>query len=101
MLFLDLSIFLLFYSSIVYHIAEMMKIKGMEAPRNILFSGTGSKTLNEKLIYYFDSAWAPPVSLLENISVKYPHLKFSISYNIFEEMGDESKVVSVENGKLQ
>ena len=38
-------IFLLFYSSIVYHIAEMMKIKGMEAPRNILFSGTGSKTL--------------------------------------------------------
>ncbi len=24
----------------------MMKIKGMEAPRNILFSGTGSKTLN-------------------------------------------------------
>ena len=39
-------IFLLFYSSIVYHIAEMMKIKGMEAPRNILFSGTGSKTLS-------------------------------------------------------
>lgn len=38
-------IFLLFYSSIVYHIAEMMKIKGMEAPRNILFSGTGSKTI--------------------------------------------------------
>jgi hypothetical protein len=38
-------IFLLFYSSIIYHIAEMMKIKGMEAPRNILFSGTGSKTL--------------------------------------------------------
>lgn len=39
-------IFLLFYSSIVYHIAQMMKMKGMEAPRNILFSGTGSKTLN-------------------------------------------------------
>ena len=59
------------------------------------------QTLNEKLVYYFDSAWAPPVSLLENISVKYPHLKFSISYNIFEEMGDESRVVSVENGKVQ
>ncbi len=39
-------IFLLFYSSIVYHIAEMMKIKGMDTPRNILFSGTGSKTLS-------------------------------------------------------
>jgi hypothetical protein len=38
-------IFLLFYSSKVYHIAEMMKIKGMDTPRNILFSGTGSKTL--------------------------------------------------------
>ena len=24
----------------------MMKIKGMDTPRNILFSGTGSKTLN-------------------------------------------------------
>ena len=59
------------------------------------------QTLNEKLVYYFDSAWAPPVSLLENISVKYPHLKFSISYNIIEEMGDESRVVSVENGKVQ
>ena len=39
-------IFLLFYSSIAYHIAEMMKIKGMESPRNILFSGTGSKSLS-------------------------------------------------------
>lgn len=39
-------IFLLFYASIIYHIAEMMKIKGMETPRNILFSGTGSKILN-------------------------------------------------------
>jgi hypothetical protein len=38
-------IFLLFYSSIVYHIAELMKIKGLESPRNIVFSGTGSKTL--------------------------------------------------------
>jgi hypothetical protein len=38
-------LFLIFYSSIVYHIAEMMKIKGMDTPRNILFSGTGSKTL--------------------------------------------------------
>lgn len=39
-------IFLLFYSSIVYHVAELMKIKDLEHPRNIVFSGTGSKTLN-------------------------------------------------------
>lgn len=38
-------IFLLFYSSIVYHIAELMKLKGIDHPRNIVFSGTGSKTL--------------------------------------------------------
>ena len=38
-------IFLLFYSSIIYHIAEMMKLKGVDQPRNVVFSGTGSKTL--------------------------------------------------------
>ncbi|MCB0743249.1 MAG: hypothetical protein KDC67_05050, partial [Ignavibacteriae bacterium] len=38
-------IFLLFYASIVYHVAELMKLKGIEHPRNIVFSGTGSKTL--------------------------------------------------------
>jgi hypothetical protein len=38
-------IFLLFYCSIVYHIAELMRVKGLESPRNIVFSGTGSKTL--------------------------------------------------------
>jgi hypothetical protein len=38
-------IFLLFYTSIVYHVAELMKHKGIEHPRNIVFSGTGSKTL--------------------------------------------------------
>ncbi len=38
-------IFLLFYSSIVYHVAEYMKLKGLVSPRNIVFSGTGSKTL--------------------------------------------------------
>ncbi len=38
-------IFLLFYAAIVYHIAELMKIKKIESPRNIVFSGTGSKTL--------------------------------------------------------
>lgn len=39
-------IFLLFYTSIIYHIAELMKLKEIEIPRNIVFSGTGSKTLS-------------------------------------------------------
>ena len=38
-------IFLLFYTSIVYHVAELMKLKGIEHPRNIVFSGTGSRAL--------------------------------------------------------
>jgi hypothetical protein len=42
----DLKIvFLLFYSAITYHIAQLMKIKGLDTPGNIVFSGTGSKTL--------------------------------------------------------
>lgn len=39
-------IFLLFYAAIIYHIAELMKIKNLDTPRNIVFSGTGSKTLH-------------------------------------------------------
>ncbi|MDO6802998.1 hypothetical protein Q4595_11115 [Wenyingzhuangia sp. 1_MG-2023] len=38
-------IFLIFYSSIIYHIAQMMKLEGYQIPRNIVFSGTGSKTI--------------------------------------------------------
>lgn len=38
-------IFLLFYSAIIYHIAQLMEIKGLGTPGNIVFSGTGSKTL--------------------------------------------------------
>lgn len=36
---------LLFYSAIVYHIAQIMKAKGMEFPRHIAFSGNGSKAI--------------------------------------------------------
>jgi len=42
----DLKIvFIVFYSSLIYHIANLMKVKGFDAPKNILFSGTGSKTI--------------------------------------------------------
>ncbi|RYZ48456.1 MAG: hypothetical protein EOP49_18660 [Sphingobacteriales bacterium] len=39
-------VFLMFYASIIYHLALLMKSKGMEPPRYILFSGTGSKVVN-------------------------------------------------------
>ena len=42
----DLKIvFIVFYSSIIYHLAKLMQAKGLDAPRNIIFSGTGSKVL--------------------------------------------------------
>jgi hypothetical protein len=39
-------IFTYFYASITYHIASLMRHKGIEKPKHILFSGTGSKILN-------------------------------------------------------
>jgi hypothetical protein len=43
----DLKIvFLLFYASLIYHIAKIMKLKGLQAPRYITFSGTGSKVIS-------------------------------------------------------
>lgn len=43
----DLKIvFVTFYASIIYHLAKLMHSKKLEAPRNIIFSGTGSKILS-------------------------------------------------------
>lgn len=39
-------VFLLFYGSIIYHIAKLMKSKKLKQPRYITFSGTGSKIIN-------------------------------------------------------
>ncbi|MCB0536856.1 MAG: hypothetical protein KDE33_04940 [Bacteroidetes bacterium] len=39
-------IFIYFYTAIIYHIAELMKLKEIELPKHIIFSGTGSKILN-------------------------------------------------------
>lgn len=79
-------IFLLFYSAIVYHIAQMMKVKGLDSPRNIVFSGTGSKTL----------------SILENGSEKFPVLSkvFECIYDrIYEESNSKIDVKLSEKPK--
>lgn len=39
-------VFVLFYTAIVYHIAQIVRVKGMKAPRYIAFSGNGSKILS-------------------------------------------------------
>src|SRR5690606_26695143 len=38
-------ILLLFYSSIIYHIAQLMHFNGKDIPKTILFSGTAAKSL--------------------------------------------------------
>ncbi|MCI6523018.1 MAG: hypothetical protein MR448_06260 [Parabacteroides sp.] len=38
-------VIILFYTAIMYHIAHLMKAKGMAMPRHITFSGNGSKVL--------------------------------------------------------
>lgn len=39
-------VFLLFYSSIIYHVAQIMKAKKMAMPRYITFSGNGSRIIS-------------------------------------------------------
>ena len=39
-------IFITYYISIIYHLAKLMKAKGLETPKYITFSGTGSKVIN-------------------------------------------------------
>jgi hypothetical protein len=79
-------IFLLFYSSIIYHIAELMKVKGLESPRNIVFSGTGSKTLQ----------------ILDQDTSKYSSLKRifeAVFNNVYNETNSNISVSASENPK--
>lgn len=38
-------VFIFFYTAIIYHLAHIMKAKGMKMPRHITFSGNGSKVI--------------------------------------------------------
>lgn len=39
-------IFLYFYATLIYYVANMMKHKNLDMPRSVMFSGTGSKVLD-------------------------------------------------------
>lgn len=39
-------VFIIFYTAIIYHIAQIVKKKGLRPPRHIAFSGNGSKIIN-------------------------------------------------------
>lgn len=38
-------VFIVFYTSIIYHIAHLIKVKNLDMPRHISFSGNGSKVI--------------------------------------------------------
>lgn len=39
-------VFYIFFTAIIYHLANLMKVKGLEIPTNIAFSGNGSKVVS-------------------------------------------------------
>ncbi len=39
-------VFIYFYTTLIYYVARMMQHKGLEKPRSVMFSGTGSKMLD-------------------------------------------------------
>lgn len=39
-------VFIIFYTAIIYHIAKIVKTKGLSVPRHIAFSGNGSKIIS-------------------------------------------------------
>ena len=51
-------VFIVFYGSVIYHVAKILKAKNLPIPKSVAFSGNGSKTLNilssdEKVISEF------------------------------------------------
>lgn len=39
-------VFIIFYTAIIYHIAQIVRVKGLKTPRHIAFSGNGSKIIS-------------------------------------------------------
>lgn len=61
-------VFYIFFSAIMYHVANLMKAKGLDSPTNIAFSGNGSKVI---------SILSPVTESLETLTTKI----FSFIYN--------------------
>jgi len=94
-------VFLYFYTAIVYHIAELMKHKGVAFPTEFIFSGNGSRILN---------IITPSLRLLGNLSKKifehvygqkYPYneLRITIEREIPKEVTCKGGLM-VENNQL-
>lgn len=64
-------VFYIFYTAIIYHLANMMKAKGLSRPSNIAFSGNGSKVV---------SVLSPSPKILEEITSRIFELIYDEDY---------------------
>ena len=81
-------IFLYFYCSLVYHIAELMKKENLELPQKILFSGTGSKILG---IIDSDHQAANLCKISRLIFEKVYESKYNVKENLLEIIQERNK----------
>ena len=73
-------VFILFYTAIIYHIAQIVKAKGLDVPRHISFSGNGSKVIriitpDAKLLARYTK-----IGILKSISLTKPYGKRNLIF---------------------
>lgn len=77
-------VFYIFFTAIIYHLAHLMKAKGLAVPTNIAFSGNGSKII---------SVLSTVTASLEKLTTKI----FSLVYNA--DITDISMIINCKNPK--
>ena len=77
-------VFYIFFTAIIYHLANLMKIKGLDIPTNIAFSGNGSKVI---------SVLSPSKSSLETLVANI----FSLIYK--EDVNGINLIINSQNPK--
>lgn len=87
-------VFVVFYTAIVYHLAKLMRAKGLEMPRHILFSGRGSKVVNI-------ADPSPKLSSLSNLTrLVFKHVYQAEADSIELEQYPEPKEITCKGGLL-
>ena len=79
-------VFFIFYTAIIYHLAKLMKLSGLEVPSNIAFSGNGSKVV---------SVLSPNTGSLERLTTAI----FKLIYNDIDVVKDIKLILNSVNPK--
>lgn len=79
-------VFFVFYTAIIYHLAKLMKLSGLEVPSNIAFSGNGSKVV---------SVLSPSTDSLERLTTAI----FKLIYNDVDIVKDIKLILNSVNPK--